>query len=81
MVRNHKRKKIGGSYDSNQGFNSGSSFPSSKSEFKLEGTLFLGFKAEPYVSIISANLDKAAMDVLVGAEFTAQKQILIQVKM
>ena len=67
--------KIGGSYDSNRGFNSSSAFPSCKSEFKIEGTLFLGIKAEPYVSIISANLDKAVMDVSTGVEFSAQKQI------
>lgn len=67
--------KIGGAYDSNCGFYNNSAFPSSESEFKVEGTLFVGIKATPYVSIISEDLAKAYTEVSVGVQFSAKQQI------
>ncbi|MDO5799068.1 MAG: leucine-rich repeat protein [Eubacteriales bacterium] len=67
--------KAGGVYDSNQGFANASSYPSCKSEAKIEGTFFVGLKATPYVAIIHEKLDKMALNLLVGGEISAKKQI------
>ena len=67
--------KAGGIYDSNQGFANASSYPSCKSEAKIEGTFFVGLKATPYVAIIHEKLDKMALNLLVGGEISAKKQI------
>lgn len=67
--------KAGGIYDSNQGFANASSYPSCKSEAKIEGTFFVGLKATPYVAIIHEKLDKMALNLLIGGEISAKKQI------
>ena len=67
--------KAGGAYDNSSGFSNTSSLPTSKSEFKLEGTFFLGIKATPYVVIISEDLGKASLEVTAGGEFSAKQQI------
>lgn len=66
--------RIGGNYDSKQGFSNTSTLPACKSEFKIEGTLYIGLKMAPYVSIISEKLDKIYMDLEGGVEFYAKAQ-------
>ena len=63
--------RVGGNYDSKQGFSNTSALPSCQSEFKLEGKLYIGLKMSPYVSIFDERLDKIFMDVEGGAEFYA----------
>lgn len=63
--------RVGGNYDSKQGFSNTSALPSCQSEFRLEGKLYIGLKMSPYVSIFDERLDKIYMDVEGGAEFYA----------
>lgn len=62
---------IGGAFDGNSGFKNLTSGPSCQSKIKVEGTLFIGIKATPYVSIISADLAKATVSFSGGLEFSA----------
>lgn len=64
---------VGAAYDGNTGFKDLSSHPKCQSCIKLEGKIFVGLKATPYVSIISADLAKASLEFSGGAEITATR--------
>lgn len=66
--------KIGGNYDTKRGFSNTSTLPSCQREFKIEGTLYIGLKMSPYVSIFNEKLDKIYMNVEGGVEFYAKAQ-------
>ena len=64
---------FGKAYDSNIGYKNLFSVPKCQSSIKLEGKIFVGIKATPYVSIISADLAKASLGFSGGAEITATR--------
>lgn len=66
---------IGGAYDSDSGFENLSSFPTTKSEFKIEGKIFVGIKASPDISIISKSLCDASLGFTAGLEFSASQSV------
>lgn len=66
---------IGGAYDGNTGFKNLSTWPSCDSSLKMEGKLFIGIKATPYVSFISDKLAKASLSFAGGTEITATNNI------
>ena len=66
---------IGGAYDGNTGFKNLSTLPSCDSSLKMEGKLFIGIKATPYVSFISDKLAKASLSFAGGTEITATNNI------
>ena len=63
---------IGGAYDANSGFKNLASRPTADSSLEIEGKLFVGLKAKPSISIISAEL---ALSFTGGAELSAKKAI------
>ena len=63
---------IGGAYDANSGFKNLASRPTVDSSLEIEGKLFVGLKAKPSISIISAEL---ALSFTGGAELSAKKAI------
>lgn len=66
---------IGGAYDGNTGFKNLSTWPSCDSSLKMEGKLFIGIKATPYVSFISDKLAKASLSFTGGTEIIATNNI------
>ena len=66
---------IGFAYDSNVGFINLSSWPKLDAKVEFSGTLFVGFQAEPYVAIISADLCKARVDCSAGVEIEGKQTI------
>ena len=66
---------IGGAYDGNTGFKNLSTLPSCDSSLKMEGKLFIGIKATPYVSFISDKLAKASLSFTGGTEIIATNNI------
>ena len=63
---------IGGAYDANSGFKNLALRPTADSSLEIEGKLFVGLKAKPSISIISAEL---ALSFTGGAELSAKKAI------
>ena len=66
---------IGGAYDANSGFKNLASRPTVDSKLEIEGKLFVGLKAAPFVSIISSDLCKSTLSFTGGAELSAKKAI------
>lgn len=66
---------VGGAYDGNIGFKDLSSLPKCKDSIKMEGKIFVGVKATPYVSIISSDLAKASLELSCGAEVAATRTL------
>lgn len=65
------KSTLGVRHTSNDGFTDLCSAPTTESKFKLEGRLYVGFKAQPYTVIIDEKLGKASLDVKAGIEATA----------
>ena len=63
---------IGGAYDANSGFKNLASRPTVNSKLEIEGKLFVGLKAAPFISIISSDL---SLSFTGGAELSAKKAI------
>lgn len=66
---------IGGAYDANSGFKNLASRPTVNSKLEIEGKLFVGLKAAPFISIISSDLCKSTLSFTGGAELSAKKAI------
>ena len=66
---------IGGAYDANSGCKDLASRPTVNSKLEIEGKLFVGLKASPFVSIISSDLCKSTLSFAGGAELSAKKAI------
>lgn len=62
-------------WNSDQGFSNTGKMPECHSELKVEGSIFVGVKAKPFVSIISADLCEASMSFEGGAELKASSDI------
>ena len=66
---------IGGAYDANSGCKDLASRPTVNSKLEIEGKLFVGLKAAPFVSIISSDLCKSTLSFTGGAELSAKKAL------